>query len=142
MIIDLKKLNDSAIIPTRGTADSAGSDLYSSEVVTIAPGATVKVHTGISVKIPSGYFGGIYARSGLATKQGLRPCNCVGVVDSDYIGEIIVALHNDSDQVREINEGDRIAQLIIQSYEAAEFNEVDTLEETERGSGGFGSTGE
>ena len=111
------------------------------ECVVLAPGETQKIHTGISVKIESGYFGGIYARSGLATKQGLRPCNCVGVIDSDYIGEIIVALHNDSDKTRIVNEGDRVAQLIIQKYEKVDFNEVESLEETDRGSGGFGSTG-
>ena len=99
------------------------------------------VHTGIAVSIPHGYFGGVYARSGLSTREGLRPANCVGVVDEDYIGEVMVALHNDTDQVKKIEHGERIAQLVIQPYEAAIFEVVDELVNTDRGAGGFGSTG-
>ncbi len=107
----------------------------------IYPGEVLKIHSGLAVEIPEGYFGGIYARSGLATKQGLRPANCIGVVDCDYRGEIIVALYNDSDKIQTIENGQRIAQLVIQPYLNVEFEEVDKLESTERGSGGFGSSG-
>jgi dUTP pyrophosphatase len=99
------------------------------------------VGTGLAVAIPEGYFGGVFARSGLATKQGLRPANCVGVIDADYRGECTVALHNDTDEKRTVLPGDRIAQLVILPFLAAEFEEADTLPETERGAGGFGSTG-
>lgn len=105
------------------------------------PHETGVIDTGIAVEIPDGYFGAIFARSGLATKQGLRPANCVGVVDSDYRGEIRVALHNDTDEAQFFSNGDRIAQLVLLPYLAAEFDESDELTDTERGSGGFGSTG-
>ena len=93
------------------------------------------------MEIPEGYFGAIFARSGLATKQGLRPANCVGVVDADYRGEVIVALHNDTAEAREIAAGERIAQIVIMPYLSVEFTEVDNLSSTARGEGGFGSTG-
>ena len=142
MDINIVKLNDDAIVPTFGSEFAAGADLYAAESVIISAGETVKISTGIAVEIPAGFFGGIYARSGLATKQGLRPANCVGIIDADYRGEIIVALHNDSKtESRLINKGDRIAQLIIQPYVKMNFNTVDKLSETVRGEGGFGSTG-
>lgn len=97
--------------------------------------------TGLAVAIPDGYFGAIFARSGLSTKQGLRPANCVGVIDSDYRGEVIVALHNDSNDCQTYRNGDRIAQLVIMPYLSASFDEVDELDDTERGDGGFGHTG-
>lgn len=145
MLIDLKKLSENAIIPMRGTDGSAGYDLCANledlDECRIEPGQTIKVHTGIAVAIPDGYFGAIFARSGLATKQGLRPANCVGVIDSDYRGELIVALHNDTDEPQCIHSGDRIAQLVILPYVKADFAVVDDLAQTARGSGGFGSTG-
>lgn len=143
MQIDIKLLNDYAKMPSRGSAYAAGYDLYAATGydIEIAPHKTVKIDTGIAVAIPEGYFGAIYARSGLATKQGLRPGNCVGVVDADYRGGIIVALHNDTNEYQYIHAGDRIAQLVIQPFLSVEFNEVRELDTTERGEGGFGSTG-
>lgn len=144
MRINIKRIHDDAVIPTRGSASAAGYDLYAcgmDEPINIAPGSVAKIKTGVVMEIPEGYFGAIYARSGLATKQGLRPANCVGVVDSDYRGEIMVFLHNDSNFVRTIQNGERIAQIIITPYLNVEFNEVDTLSDTARGEGGFGSTG-
>ena len=143
MNINVKKLNDTAIVPTRGHEGDAGFDLYAclDEPITIRAGKTVNVPTGLSIAIPDGYFGAVFARSGLATKQGLRPANCVGVCDAPYRGEYIVALHNDSDEDRVVNPKDRIAQLIIMPFLTAQFNLVSELDETERGAGGFGSTG-
>ena len=143
MKINIKKLTDTAMTPTRGSEYAAGYDLYADiqEAVVIKPHETAKIGTGLAVEIPDGYFGAIFARSGLATKQGLRPANCTGVCDSDYRGEYIVAVHNDSDVEQTINPKDRIAQLVVMPYPAVEFNEVDELDETERGAGGFGSTG-
>lgn len=145
MKIKIKKLTESATTPTRGSTSAAGYDLYANiengEQVDIAKGNTVKIGTGLALEIPNGYFGAVFARSGLATKQGLRPANCVGVIDSDYRGEIIVALHNDSDGTRVVNHKDRIAQLVIMPYLEAEFELADSLEETKRNDGGFGSTG-
>jgi len=143
MIIDIKKLNDKAVLPTRGSSEAAGWDLYSNneEVIQVEAHSTVMIGTGLAMAIPSGYFGAVFARSGLATKQGLRPANCVGVIDSDYRGEVIVALHNDSNEVRTINPKERIAQLVVMPYLSVEFNEKEALDETLRGSGGFGSTG-
>ena len=109
--------------------------------ITVSPHSTQKIGTGIAVAIPDGYFGAIFARSGLAAKSGLRPANCVGVADSDYRGEYIVALHNDTDEPKTVENGERIAQLVIMPFLSAEFNEVEELDSTERGSGGFGSTG-
>lgn len=143
MKINIKKLNENAIIPTRGSEYAAGYDLYActSSPIIIMPHNTVKVGTGIAVELPHGYFGAIFARSGLATKNGLRPANAVGVCDEDYKGEYIVALHNDTDIPQTINPMERIAQLVVMPYLPVEFNEVDELNDTERGSGGFGSTG-
>ena len=137
----IKRLKENAVLPTKGSQYAAGYDLYSTETVTIRPHETVMIDTGLAMEIPMGYFGAIFARSGLATKQGLRPANCVGVIDSDYRGPIKVALHNDTDEGRYVNEGDRIAQLVFMSYYDAEFNEVNNLETTTRGAGGFGSSG-
>lgn len=141
--IKVKKLNDLAIIPTRGSEYSAGMDLHAaiSESIYISPHETIKIPTGLAMELPKGTFGAIFARSGLATKQGIRPANCVGVCDSDYRGEYIVALHNDSNISRTINPGERIAQLVVMPYIPIEFKEVDNLSDTERGLGGFGSTG-
>lgn len=146
MNIRIKKLNETATIPTLGSADAAGCDLYANLAaeggsVTIAPGKTYLVRTGIAMEIPKQYAGFIYARSGLASQRGLRPANCVGVVDSDYRGEIMVALHNDSDIAQTVNHGERISQLVIAPYLRPEFEVVDDLTNTERGSGGFGHTG-
>ena len=143
MKIQIKKLKENAVIPTRGSALAAGYDLYAclDEAITIPAGETAKVGTGLSVAVPDGYFGAVFARSGLAAKEGLRPANCVGVCDSDYRGEYIVALHNDSAIARTVTPGERIAQLVIMPFLSVEFEEADVLSETERGSGGFGSTG-
>lgn len=140
----IKKLNAQAIIPTRGSEEAAGWDLYAcldKDEELIMPKASAMIGTGIAVAIPNGYFGGLYARSGLACKQGLRPANCVGVIDSDYRGEIKVCLQNDSDNWQKVLNGERIAQLIIQPYENVSMEEVDELDDTERGEGGFGHTG-
>ncbi|MBQ8419845.1 MAG: dUTP diphosphatase [Clostridia bacterium] len=143
MKIQIKKLKENAIIPTRGSDRAAGYDLYAclENEITIGAGETVKIGTGLSIAVPEGYFGAIFARSGLAAKEGLRPANCVGVADSDYRGEYIVALHNDSAISRVVTPGERIAQLVVMPYLSVEFEEVDSLDETERGAGGFGSTG-
>ena len=144
-VIDIKRVDDTAKIPVRGSADAAGYDLYAHldmEELTIMPHETVKIGTGICVSIPRGYFGAIFARSGIAIKRSLRPANSVGVVDSDYVGEIIVALHNDSEECQTIQNGERIAQLVVIPFLPVEFNEVEELEQTERGISGFGSTGE
>ena len=143
MKIRIKRLNNNAVIPTKGSEYAAGYDLYAeipSEVKTVGvhPGETI---TGIAMEIPEGYFGAVYARSGLSTKKGLRPANCVGVVDSDYRGEICVFLHNDSNKTWAIENHDRIAQLVIQKFEPVEFEEVKELSDTSRGTDGFGSTG-
>ncbi len=144
MKVNFTRLNNDAKIPLRGSNEAAGYDLYaniSEDFVEIKPHETAKIGTGIAMEIPNGYFGAIFARSGLATKEGLRPANCCGVVDQDYRGEIIVALHNDSDNVRFITPNERIAQLVVIPYLEIEFNEVDRLNTTSRGAGGFGSTG-
>lgn len=144
MIIQIKKLNPKALLPSSGSAKAAGYDLYAcpdTETITVAPHTTVMVGTGLAAAIPEGYFGGIFARSGLAAKQGLRPANCVGVVDADYRGELKVALHNDTDQPRTIEAGERIAQLVVLPFLPLEFQLTDELDETERGEGGFGHTG-
>ena len=107
----------------------------------VEPHTTVKVDTGLQFELPEGYFAGIFARSGIATREGLRPANCVGVCDSDYRGNYIVAIHNDSDTARVIMPGEKIAQMIVMPYLSLEFEEADILSGTERGSGGFGSTG-
>lgn len=139
--MNIKLLSDKAKIPTRGSEYAAGWDLYATEDATILPHTTVKISTDIAIEIPNGYFGAIFARSGLATKQGLRPANCVGVVDSDYRGPLIVALHNDTDQNKFVLSGDRIAQLVFIPYSTWDWTVVDELSDTERGDGGFGHSG-
>ena len=142
MIVKIKKTDSNATIPTRGSNYAAGYDLYSNEAsIEIPVGETKMIGTGVCMEIPDGYVGYVYARSGLASKRGLRPANCVGVIDSDYRGEIKVALHNDSKDNQAINTNDRIAQIVISPYLAVDFEEVDELNETDRGEGGFGSTG-
>lgn len=143
MHVKVKKLTETAKLPTRGSVFSAGFDLYADNNVdiTIRPHETRKIGTGLALEIPDGYYGAIFARSGLATKEGLRPANCVGICDSDYRGEYIVAIHNDSNEDRVIEPKERIAQLIIMQYPHITFEEVDELSDTSRGEGGFGSTG-
>ena len=143
MKMRIKKLSDTATIPVRGSQQAAGYDLFADleNAVEIKPHETAKISTGISIAVPEGYFGGIFARSGLSTKKGLRPANCTGVVDSDYRGPVIVALHNDSETVQVVEPGERVAQLVVLPYLTVEFDEVDELDDTERGEGGFGSTG-
>lgn len=141
--ISVKRLKPNAILPTYGSAEAAGADLYAclSESVEIAPGQTVFIPTGLAMEIPKGYAGLAYARSGLACKKDLAPANKVGVIDSDYRGEFIIALHNHGSQTRVIEHGERIAQLVITPVFTPGFTEVSELSETERGVGGFGSTG-
>lgn len=143
MKIQIKKLRENATLPTRGSAAAAGYDLYAclENEMQIAPGKTEKIGTGLAIAVPEGYFGAIFARSGLAAKEGLRPANCVGVADADYRGEYIVALHNDSDVTRTVTPGERIAQLVLMPFLSVEFEEAESLDETTRGAGGFGSTG-
>lgn len=146
MEVNYKKIDDRAIAPMYGSEYAAGLDLSAlirngARSQRIPAGATVKIGTGIAMEIPNGYFGAIFARSGMATKRGLRPANCVGVIDSDYRGEIIVPLHNDTDKCETIRDGDRIAQMVIMPYLGVKLNEVEELDNTERGAGGFGSTG-
>lgn len=144
MNVKIKLLNDLAKIPTQADIGSAGYDLYAAtdSDIQIPPHSNVMIGTGIAMAIPLGYFGGIYARSGIASKRNLRPANCVGVIDASFRGEIKVALHNDSPETKTIQAGERIAQLVIQKHEIVDFEEVDKLDETERGTGGFGSSGE
>lgn len=140
--VKIKKLSENATIPTYGSPFAAGADLYSAmNETTIAPHTTTLIKTGISLEIPVGFAGLIYARSGLASKRGLAPANKVGVIDCDYRGEVMVALHNHSDIPQTIAKGERIAQLVITPYVVAEFEETDELSNTVRGEGGFGSTG-
>lgn len=143
MKIAVKKVLPDAKLPTYGSEFSAGADLYAllEEPCVIAPGETVLLHTGIAMEIPTGYGGFIYARSGLGVKKGLAPANKVGVIDSDYRGEIRVALHNHSASPQTVENGERVAQLVIAPFLKAEFEESEELKETERGAGGFGSTG-
>ena len=141
--LKIKKLLPEAKLPTYGSEYAAGVDLYalSEHAVRIGANETAIVHTGLAAEIPEGYVGLIYARSGLATKKGLAPANKVGVIDSDYRGEIRVALHNHSKYEQSIEPYERIAQLVIAPYIAAEYEEAEELSETVRGEGGFGSTG-
>lgn len=143
MEINIKRLTDSAKLPDRGSALAAGYDLFAdvAEDVTINPHETKMIGTGLAMEIPEGYFGGIFARSGLSAKEGLRPANCVGVVDSDYRGEIKVALHNDGEVTRVVTSAEKIAQLVVVPFLSVSFNEVSELTDTARGAGGFGSTG-
>lgn len=141
--VNIKKLDERAVIPTYGSDLAAGADLYAllDDKVLIEPGETVFIKTGIALAIPQGYAGFIYARSGLSCKKGLAPANKVGVIDADYRGEVMVALHNHSDSAKEVFPLDRIAQLVIAPYYKASFNVVEELDDTVRADGGFGSTG-
>lgn len=144
MELKIKKLYPAAILPTYGSAGAAGADLYAlpeGDPITIAPGETVFIHTGLAMAIPEGYVGLNFARSGLASKRGLAPANKVGVIDSDYRGELMVALHNHGDTPQTVEPGDRVAQFLVVPVITADFCEVDELDETDRGAGGFGSTG-
>lgn len=143
MNVKVKRLKENAIIPTKGSKKAAGYDLYAccDERIIINPYKTEKIGTGLAIRPPEGYFGAVFARSGLATKDGLRPANCVGVCDEDYTGEYIVALHNDSSSIRAVNPGDRIGQLVFLPYVDIDFCEVNEMDKTDRGDGGFGSTG-
>ena len=143
MNIKYKILNELAKVPTRGSEYAAGYDLYAAtdEPMNILAHTTQLVKTGLAFELPDGYFGAIFARSGLASKKGLRPANCVGVVDSDYRGEVMVALHNDTDNDVAIDVNERIAQLVLIPYVNMTFEEVEELDATTRGEGGFGSTG-
>lgn len=141
MNVNVKKLHENAKLPAYGTAFAAGADLYACEGADIGAGETVFVHTGIAMELPAGTVGLVYARSGLACKQDLAPANKVGVIDCDYRGEVMVALHNHGREARRVEAGERIAQLVIAPYYTAQFCEADTLSDTVRGEGGFGSTG-
>lgn len=143
MKLNVKKLRPDAVMPTYGSDSAAGADLYAlcDTDTEIAPDETVFIHTGIAMEIPEGYVGLVYARSGMACKNDLAPANKVGVVDSDYRGEIMVALHNHGNKMRTVENGDRIAQIVITPFLRCEFSETDELNETVRGEGGFGSTG-
>ncbi len=142
-IIQVKKLKENAILPTYGSEYAAGADLYAlpDEEIVIPAGETRFVHTGLAMEIPEGYAGLVYARSGLASKRGLAPANKVGVIDADYRGEIMVALHNHSAISQTIAAGERVAQLVVTPFLKAQFEETDELSSTVRGVGGFGSTG-
>lgn len=141
--IRVKRIKDDAIMPTYGSAEAAGADLYAclSAPVTIQPGESVFIPTGLAMELPRGYAGLIYARSGLACKRGLAPANKVGVVDSDYRGEFMIVLHNHGDVAQTIEHGERIAQLVITPVFTPGFTEVEELSDTKRSGGGFGSTG-
>ena len=141
--IRIKKLHPNAVIPTYGSTEAAGADIYAclEAAVAIPAGKTVFIPTGLAMEVPRGCAGLIYARSSMGSKRGLAPANKVGVIDSDYRGEIMVALHNHSNEDRGVAEGDRVAQLVIVPYLFADFEECDELCDTQRGTGGFGSTG-
>lgn len=143
MKINIKKLTETAILPERGSEYAAGYDLFADleEKIEIQPHETKMIGTGLAMEIPAGYFGGIFARSGLSSKEGLRPANCVGVVDADYRGQVCVALHNDGEVVRVVTPEQKIAQLVVVPFLGVEFDEVENLSDTVRGTGGFGSTG-
>lgn len=139
--VRVKKLRENAVLPSYGSDYAAGADLYACNAVTVEPGATEFVQTGLALEVPAGYAGLVYARSGLACKKGLAPANKVGVIDADYRGEVMVALYNHSSQAVEIEPGERVAQLVITPYLTAVFEETEELFDTVRGEGGFGSTG-
>ena len=143
MLVRFKKINPNASIPTYGSSYAAGCDLSAciDQAISIPPHTTIKVPTGLAIELPENTVGLIYARSGMATKRHLAPANKVGVIDADYRGEIIVALHNHSEEAQTIEVGERIAQLVVAPFYHVEFEEVDELSETIRGEGGFGSTG-
>ena len=139
----IKKLRDNAQMPTYGSEYAAGADMYAAldEAVTIEPGETKFIPTGLAFEIPEGYAGFVHARSGLASKRGLAPANKVGVIDADYRGEVMVALHNHGTEAQTVEKGERIAQMVIAPYLKVEYEEVEELSSTKRGEGGFGSTG-
>ena len=141
--VNVRKLNPNAVLPTYGSEFAAGADLYAciENDILVFPGETVMVGTGLAMEIPEGYAGLIYARSGIATKRGLAPANKVGVIDSDYRGEIMVSLHNHSNSAQTIADKERVAQLVITPFLKVEYTETDELSDTVRGTGGFGSTG-
>lgn len=141
--VKMKKLNPNATLPTRGSTYAAGYDLYAciDGPIEIYPHGTIKIGTGLAASFPESFWIGIFARSGLATKQGLRPANCVGVIDPDYRGQIIVVLHNDTDEIQTIQPNDRIAQAILIPRHEMDIQETTELDDTDRGEGGFGSTG-
>lgn len=143
ILVKMKRLTDTAKMPQRQTDGSAGCDLCvdSDKPITIPPHSTVMVQSGIAFEIPKGFFGAIYARSGLSTKKGIRPSTCVSVIDSDYRGGVGLPLHNDTDTEKVIAPYERVAQIVFQKAYAADIVLVDSLDETERGDGGFGSTG-
>lgn len=142
-VVLIKKMREDAILPTQGSQWAAGYDLYnaSPSAIRIPPHTTQLIDTGIAMAIPHHFVGYVFARSGIATKRGLRPANCVGVIDEDYRGSIGVALHNDTDEIQVVAGNERIAQIVIQYCPPVIMQETDTLDETERGAGGFGSTG-
>ena len=139
----VKRLDPRAKLPVYGSPDAAGADLYALTAgpVAIPPGRTALIHTGLALAIPQGYVGLVCARSGMACKRGLAPANKVGIIDADYRGEVMVFLHNHGDEPQVVEPGDRVAQLMVVPYLAARFVQADGLDGTERGSGGFGSTG-
>jgi dUTP pyrophosphatase len=143
LYVKFKRLTETAQIPKQGSANAAGYDLCADlpESVIIRPGECQQIWTGLAMEIPSGYFGAIYARSGLATKQGLRPPNCVGVIDSDYRGNIGIPLYNDSEHDQIVHPGQRIAQIVIQPHERVIWQDTEHISETDRAGNGFGSTG-
>ena len=141
MKIKVIKLDERAKLPTLGSASAAGADIYALEGFTVAPGETVLAKTGLAAEIPEGYVGLMCARSGIALKKGLAPANKVGVVDSDYRGELMVAIHNHSNTEQTVEAGERMAQLVIVPYLRAEYELAESLSDTQRGTGGFGSTG-
>lgn len=137
----VKRMNPLATVPTFGSDGAAGMDLYSLNDMEIKPQTSEIIHTGVAVEIPQGYVGLVFGRSGLGIKKNIRPSNCVGVIDCDYRGEIMVSLHNDSDTAYKVKFGDRIAQMVLTPYLHTNIIEVDELDSTERGANGFGSTG-
>ena len=144
MEVKIKKVTETAILPTKGTEGSAGYDLYvdSDEEIMIHPHRTEMLQTNIAFEIPKGYFGAVYARSGVSTKRGLRPATCVSVIDSDYRGSVGVPIHNDTDGIRFVDAHERVAQIVITPIPEVELVLVDELSDTGRGTGGFGSSGE
>lgn len=153
--IKIKRLSETAKVPYKAHESDAAFDLYadiqetfipfgaieSEKGVKIMPGQTVKISSGVAMEIPEGYWGAIYARSGLATKQGLRPANCTAVIDAHYRGNVIIPLHNDSNEVQIVRHGDRIAQFMLMPVIETSFEEVSELSDSDRGEGGFGSSG-
>ena len=147
MQVNIMKMFDDAIVPTFGSDGAAGADLYARidnerHMQAIYPNSTQMISTGICMEIPESYVGLVFSRSGLATKQGLSLANCVGVIDSDYRGEIKIALHNHSDSIRKVKHGERVAQIVLVPFLKPTFHEQDSLSDTTRGEGGFGSTGQ